>query len=179
VFKKIFTRVHKEIQIQLVELKQHIKQAHLRVRDEFDDHRDAINENTNEIQANYEFLCKIDSKIDKMNERIDELALAMQHHHRPEKQFHVEQLTKHEARVFTAVYMMTDKEEFITYKHIARRLGLTEQLVAAYITNLIEKGIPMYKKYENNKVLLTLCSAFKAVQAKENILGLTPVADML
>ena len=39
------------------------------VKEELEDHLTAINENTNEISANYEYLCEIDSKMDKLNER--------------------------------------------------------------------------------------------------------------
>ena len=39
-----------------------------RIKEEFDEHLGSINENTNEIQANYEYLCNTDSKIDKLNE---------------------------------------------------------------------------------------------------------------
>ena len=42
------------------------------IYDEFEDHLHAINENTSEIQENYSYLCGLDNKIAKLNERIDE-----------------------------------------------------------------------------------------------------------
>ena len=46
-----------------------LHEAFSQVRDEFEDHLIAVNENTNEIQANYELLCNIDQKMTKMVER--------------------------------------------------------------------------------------------------------------
>ncbi len=40
-----------------------LQDAFSQIKDEFEDHLTAINENTNEIQANYELLCNIDQKL--------------------------------------------------------------------------------------------------------------------
>ena len=45
------------------------------VKDELEDHREAINENTNEVQSNYEHILRVENKIDKMQERIEEMTL--------------------------------------------------------------------------------------------------------
>ena len=177
VLNKIFRRLQDKFS-KLEDLPPEIRTALSDKQEQFDDHLDAINENTNEIQANYEYLCKIEAKIDKLCERIDELSMFLQQRAPASERYHVQQLTKHESSVFMAVYMLTDDEEFITYRQIARQLGLTEQLVSSYVTSLIEKGIPVFKKYMNNEVFLTLDKDFKAVQAKENILGVTPVVSL-
>ncbi len=56
-------------------IEKNLKSSFSRIKSEFDEHREAINQNTNEIQHNYEFLCKLDSKIERLNERIDELTM--------------------------------------------------------------------------------------------------------
>lgn len=58
---------------EIKEIKKELKKNLSSVRDEFEDHLEAINENTNEIQSNYEFLCELDSKIEKLNEIIDKM----------------------------------------------------------------------------------------------------------
>ena len=146
-----------------------LKDAFNVVREELDDHREAINQSTNEIQTNYEYLCKLDSKIEKLGERIDELTMFIkQLKGQEQKKFIVSRLTRKEQEVFLFVYM----NEEITYKEIGRRLALTEELVRCYIGNLTEKGVPILKKRIGEEELITLDQDFKAVQAKENIVGI-------
>jgi len=52
--------------------------AFSQIKDEFEDHLTAINENTNEIQANYELVCNIDQKLNKLTERLDKFELFLQ-----------------------------------------------------------------------------------------------------
>jgi len=54
-----------------------VKSAFKTIREEFEDHLDAINENTNEIQANYEHMCELESKVEKVNARLDEIQLML------------------------------------------------------------------------------------------------------
>jgi len=149
-------------------LQKTLKNAFLKIKDEFDDHRETINQNTNEIQANYEYLCRIDSKIDKLNERIDEITLFL----KPEterKRYNVSPLTRREKEVFLAVYA---SDEAVGYVDIAKRTALTENLVICYISNLVTKGIPILKKYTNDSVKLSIDNEFKEYQMKENIIGI-------
>ena len=46
-----------------------LKGAFLKIKKEFEEHLQAINENTNEIQSNYECLCEIEAKIDSAVDR--------------------------------------------------------------------------------------------------------------
>src|SRR3989344_2596489 len=50
------------------------------------------------------------------------------------------------------------------------RLGMAEQLAGNYVTLLIEKGIPILKKYIRSTPHLRLDPEFKTLQAKENVL---------
>ena len=141
-----------------------LKDALKGLKDELDDHREAINENTNEIQSNYEYLCRLESKIDKLAERLDELTLFRQ-----ELDYCISDLTTREKEVFLALYTAAD---FIAYRDIGRRTGLTENLVICYISNLITKGVPVLKKYVNGEVRLALEPRFKELQMKKNIVGI-------
>ena len=77
-----------------------LKDAFNVVREELDDHREAINQSTNEIQTNYEYLCKLDSKIEKLGERIDELTMFIkQLKGQEQKKFIVSRLTRKEQEV--------------------------------------------------------------------------------
>jgi DNA-binding CsgD family transcriptional regulator len=88
-----------------------------------------------------------------------------------EKKFEIQPLTKREKEVFYALYVLTEEKRYTTYKAVARRACYSENLVASYITNLIEKGIPIVKKYANRTAYLSLNPDFREIQAKENIVG--------
>ena len=70
-----------------------------------------------------------------------------------------------------ALYTLGELQPFVSYKQLARRLCTTDAVVASFITNLIEKGVPVLKKYDNNIAYLKLEDQFRQRQAKENLVG--------
>jgi len=164
---------------ELLTINKTLKKAFNRIKEEFEEHLGSINENTNEIQANYEYLCNVDSKIDKLNEKIEDLQLFINRlvakddkNHNEEQVYNHIFLTTKEKEVFLALYTMAEEKGPITYKVIARRIGLTEFMVRDYIINLIEKGIPVIKKYVNQEVYLDIDQKFRHMQAKENLVDI-------
>ena len=152
-----------------------IKEIFTEIRGEFDDHLTAINENTSEIQANYEDLCELGSKMDKFGERLDRIELFLKGQGfkvEEEPVYNVQALTKKEQEVFLILYTHEEKGP-INYDQIARNLGLTEELAASYIQSLIAKGIPIYKRYINNKPFIRLDKKFKDWQTKKNLLHIS------
>jgi len=140
------------------------------IREELDDHRQGINDNTNEVQANHEYIVSVESKLDFLMKRIDELELLLKGK-KTASSFNVQPLNSREKEVFLVLYSLTNSQPFTTYKDIAKKLGMNENLVACYMTNMLEKGIPVVKKYSDGKVYLTLDKDFREVQARENIVG--------
>jgi len=145
------------------------------IHEECEDHLAAINENTTEIQANYEYICRLDGKIEKISERLEQIQLFLtkfgftgQDH----PKFEVKPLAKAEQEVFLLLYTLEEKGA-VTYEDISRRSGLTQELVSNYITTMIEKGVPIVKRYIHNKVYLRIDKQFKKIQAKENILKIS------
>ena len=137
------------------------------------EHLDAINENTNEIQATNEYLSEIDAKIEKLKERIEEISIFIgMNKNYDELTNPIRSLTINEKEVFMILYTLGEEKEYISYEDIARNLGLTEQLAMSYVTNIIEKGVPIMKRYIANKVHLKLNPDFKRLQAKENLLNI-------
>lgn len=152
--------------------------AFKKVKEEFSEHLEAINENTNEIQANYEYLCELESKIDKLAERLDEIAMFLKHPMAEKKRsFEVSPLTKNEQEVFQALYTCVNEKGQASYQDIGRRCALPEGLVQSYITNLIEKGVPVQKRYIGSDILLSIDSTFCELQAKENLLHITELVS--
>jgi len=140
-------------------------------REELDDHRTSINENTNEIQASYEYFEALDKKLDTLSARLDELTLLVKGK-KEGKKFSFSPLTKREKEVFQALFFLVELAPFTTYREIARKVCMTDALVAQYVTNMIEKGIPVLKKYYEGKVYLKLDPGFRDLQLKENVVGL-------
>jgi len=164
----------------LYKIDKKLREAFNKIKEEFEDHLLAINENTNEIQANYEYLCEIDTKIDKLNERLDEISMFIGLH--PQKypvpiqseSVEIDQshhLTRNEQEVFIVLYTLGE-EKSVTYRDIAKQLNMSETLVMNYITNIIEKGVPVIKDNEDNEIHLRLDPEFKNLQAKQNILNI-------
>ncbi len=149
-------------------MQQKIKDAFLRIKEELDEQRECVNQNTNEIQSNYEYMCKLDNKIEKLSERIDELTMLIKADQTKEtEKYSVSTLTKKEQEVFMAIYL---NESGASYTEISKRTGLTENLVICYITNLVAKGVPLVKKYLSNGVRVYLDNEFRKIQAQKNIL---------
>ena len=84
--------------------------------------------------------------------------------------FEVKKLNRREQEVFLILYTLEEIKGSVTYLDIARKLCLTEDIVASYISNIIQKGVPIIKRYIANQAHLSLNPKFKALQAKENIL---------
>lgn len=148
-----------------------LKGAFLKIKEEFDEHLDTINQNTNEIQSNYEFLCELDSKIDKLSQRIDDLQMYVADS-KDECSYVLNQpvgkLTIREQEVFMVLY--TAENENLTYPSIAKRLGFSEAMVKNYLSSISAKGVPIVKKCVGENVYISIESAFRNYQAKENIL---------
>jgi biotin operon repressor len=144
------------------------------LKKQFEEHLQVINENTNEIQSNYEYISRMEEKINKLAERIDQIQLFLQHHsnfvgERIET-FEIKPLTRSEQYAFLVLYALEDEKGLVSYTDIAKKTGFSESLVRDYIASIIEKGVPIIKKYINNRVYLKLDKEFKRIQAKENIL---------
>ncbi|MBI2546752.1 hypothetical protein HYV81_06255 [Candidatus Woesearchaeota archaeon] len=129
------------------------------IREEMDDHLEAINSNTNEIMSNYEYLCQLDSRLSKVEEKLDELLLAAGIHSSSKyHDFKAPRLTKSEQELYEFL-LKADKP--VACRELAFRLALTQTLLAEYLTALIEKGIPVGKRYSGSDILVSLDARFQ------------------
>ena len=145
------------------------------IREEFDDHRESINGNTYEIEANYELLCKLDSKVDRLQEQFERLQISVSKLLDASPASSVVEgidLDEKEKEVFLVLYTSSGERPF-TYREIAAAVKESEFLVRGYITNMIEKGIPIEKRYVNETAYVSLDKSFTERQAKENIVKLS------
>ena len=142
------------------------------IHEEFEEHLEAINENTSEIQSNYESMSEIDCKITKVNERIDEIytilsKLTGKKLNKAAKYEDIDPLTTMEKNVFLNLYT---EQQPVTYAELAKKMNMSISLARQYIINLLEKGIPIQKKYLKQRPYIYLDQKFKNLQAKKNIL---------
>ena len=143
------------------------------IKKELNGHLDAINENTSEIQTSFGCMNEINDKLEKLAERVEAIEIFLQQYSNfdaIEKSFEVKPLTKTEQHVFLVIYALEDEKGLVSHADICRKTGLPSYVVSEYIARLVEKGIPLMKKYVNNIPYIRLNPEFKRIQAKENIL---------
>lgn len=148
-----------------------------KIKHELEEHLQAINENTNEIASNFEYVSEIEAKLDRLSARVEQLQMCLESNSgiavARRNNFDVKRLNRREQEVFLVIYTLEDEKGGLTYMDIAKKLGIPEQLASTYVTSLIEKGVPVIKRYINSKPYLRLEPEFKTLQAKENILQLS------
>jgi len=145
-----------------------LRDAFRKIRIEMEEHLTSINENTNEIQSNYEYLCAIDAKVEKIAERLDELYLMFESRKAP-RDLEIQSLTLREKEVFAAIYALSENS-MPGYEDIARRTGLSAEMAQSYVHNLIAKGVPVLINGSGSSARISLDPYFRQAQAKENIL---------
>ena len=161
----------------LVDLKENndskkIKEAFRKIKEEMDMLLDGINQNTNEIESNYEFLCRLEEKVDQVNEKMEKIHLRFNEIEESSTNPEKIDLTYEEKKVFLVVYKYSNAKNFITYSEIAKKLNIPISMARFYVTNLIEKNIPIVKKYRNREVYVGLDEEFREKQAKANVVNI-------
>ena len=139
------------------------------IKEELNDHLETINANTTEIQTNYEYLCELDSKIEKLTEKIDEIMLFIG----MKKELVVNRnikLTLREQEVFWVLFI---NKRGIALKELAKRLGLTVYLAKNYLESIASKGIMVLKKELANDVIVGIDPSFHTLQEKEHIIQIS------
>ena len=141
-----------------------LKVSFSKVKNELNEHLDAINQNTDEIQLIYGYLSELDTKLDKLSERMDELTLIKSDS--IEQKFDI-QLSAREEEIFLVLYTASKPTSI---NQIAKILGLTDELVNAQVYKLISKGIPLQKEIIEAHTCFSLDKTFKDLQARKNLI---------
>jgi len=150
----------------LVELNKKIVESFQSVRGELDMHLDSINQNTQEIQSNYGFLEELDSKIDKLNERLDELWMYVNPHF---SGFFDIKLNPKEKEIFLIIYASDGR---IATKDIGKALNFSDEMVDNYLFSMANKGLPIIKQTTENQSIVCMDLKFRDLQARRNILNI-------
>ena len=143
-----------------------LKKGFEEVRSNLEEHLNAINENSSEIQALFDYLQDLEVKIDKVNARLDQVQLEQGVDCKDE----VQPLNHYEKQIFLTLY--TD-ELALTVKEIAEKTKLPISVVEENVASLCKKGIPLVRSFFNKQMFLQLNPDFKERQAKENLINLS------
>ncbi len=147
------------------EIKNNFKQVRLAL----EEHLLAINENTSEIQALFDYMGDMDNKIEKMSQRLDQIQL-LNSEGKIENKPKVIPLNHTEKKMFRILYT---EELPISYQELAVRANLPLSIMPELVSSLINKNIPINRTFINNQLFIKINTSFKERQAKENLINLS------
>ncbi|MFC1697846.1 hypothetical protein ACFL1H_05910 [Nanoarchaeota archaeon] len=146
-----------------------VKKISKSVKGELDDHLDAINLNTEELQTNYDYVYILEKKIEKLNEKLDEIRMALGVRNKFED-VKIKALTKKEKEVFHVIYEIEDN--YLTFEEISKRKCMPTSMVRRSVHSMIDKGVPIVKINSSGQELLAINEDFRDVQAKKDVLNI-------
>ena len=138
-----------------------------KVRQALEEHLNAINENSSEIQALLDYVQEVELKTDKLSQRIDQMQLNYDNSFEKKA---VTPLNQVERKVFLVLYT---EEEPLSFREISQRSEISISLVPECVSSLVQKGIPLHRSYANGHLFFKLNPEFKELQAKENVINLS------
>lgn len=139
----------------------------IEVRKALEEHLLAINENTSEIQALFDYLQELETKIEKLSQRVDQTQLSAGQELPKHSMLSLNQIEK---KVFLVLYT---EDIPLSYIEIATKANLQISLIPECISSLVNKGMPFQRSSFNDQLFLRLDPQFKELQAKENIVNLS------
>lgn len=161
--------VQKQVSKELSSMDIKVRNSFKVIREEFEDHLDAINENTDELQSHYESLCELNRKIEKLNERVDQISSMVREIAQERSSI---TLSLDEQRIFLAMYM--HEEGFISFDEIVARTHFNQDYARDLITAMLDKGVKLTREITDGRLYFRLNPYFKARQIRENIVKIDP-----
>lgn len=137
------------------------------IRKMLEEHLAAINDNTTEVQALFDYLQELEIKVEKISQRLDQTQLSLGI---PKPKTSVAPLNQMERKLFLVLYT---GESLMTYPELAEKAELSVSVIPEGISSLIQKGIPFRRSFFENQLFVGLEPGFKELQAKENIVNLS------
>ena len=136
-----------------------------RIKQALEEHLNAINENSSEIQALLDYVQEVELKVEKLSQRLDQLQLGSGN-----EKLAISPLNDEERRIFLVLYT---EEAPLSFAEIAQKAALPEAIVPECVSSLVQKGIPLERSYSCNQLFFKLAPQFKELQAKENVVNLS------
>src|SRR3989338_3593784 len=127
----------------------------VKIRQALEEHLSAINENTTEIQALFDYIQEMEVKMEKLSQRLD--ALQLTQNPIVSKPF-ISPLNQAERKVFLVLYT---EEHALTYEEVAVKSGTHVAVVPETISTLGTKGVPLIRSFYNDQLFFKLDPQFK------------------
>jgi len=137
------------------------------VREELEEHLLAINENTQEIQAVGDHTSELETRLEKLEGKVNEIQLLLQQLVSQTKVSIA--LTRAEQRVFLVLF--TD-ESFTDVKSLALKAGVKEEKVGELLNSLSDKGVLVEREHIQDLQVFKMSSSFRDRQARENMVAI-------
>jgi predicted transcriptional regulator len=126
-----------------------LRDAFEKVKEELTEHLEAINQNTVEVAANYEYLSSLEEKIEKLADKIDQVYLLLEDR-KPQEQKPT--FTQRETELLEV--LRAQKE--ISVVKLSQHIGLPPMLIEDLAQSIQQKGIPLLKEELVGDTLLKL-----------------------
>jgi hypothetical protein len=125
------------------------------IREELDEHLDALNQNTAEIASTHEYVSELDMKIEKLTERIDALQ-ALLLAQTPASKISL----KLNAKEQDVLQILQDSADALTSAQIGKLCGLTPDLAAQTLYCLKQKGVKILAQTLEEETMYALDGRF-------------------
>ena len=156
-----------------LKLRKELKLVFSKIKEELDDHLESINQNTLEIQSNFEYVSRLSSRIDKLSQKIESIEMMLkQNIALPKEEVSTVLITREEEEVLALLLDSSAKNSLVDYQQIANKLNISNLYSASLVSSLISKGIRIEKKHNAGMVLLELDRDFFENNMKYSILTL-------
>jgi biotin operon repressor len=161
----------KKVHTEVNGLRDELKVVFSKIKEEFDDHLESINQNTAELQSLFEYMSRLNDKMDKLSSRLDGMENISVLNSIKEKKDEIltVALTREEEEIFAILLSNSKRNALASYEIIAQKLDITTIFVANLITSLLEKGVPIEKRLLNGTVLVELSRNFNEKHMKYNL----------
>ncbi len=147
------------------DFKRKVKRAFKLIKNELDEHLDAINQNTNEIQGLYEIISELENKLDTLAERLEHFEMQLHDNHRIN-------LSEDEKKIFHVLYLLSETKPFVLISELQEKLDMDAFVLDALINSMIAKGVGIEKLIKSGTVAYRLENTFRIIQTKNNVLNI-------
>ncbi|HDP73656.1 MAG TPA: hypothetical protein ENN46_01720 [Candidatus Woesearchaeota archaeon] len=158
-----------------------LKQAFRRIKEELDDHRDSINDNTQEIQANFDFSIEIEKRLSKLEEKFEQTTLLLSAMAEKLNLKFIQDysfdkevwLTRKEKDILVSAIELCEQNKVTTIQEISASSCYEPELVKDSLVELSRKGIPILVREVNSSAYLEIDQSFLKAQREKKLIDLS------
>jgi septal ring factor EnvC (AmiA/AmiB activator) len=120
-------------QKKIEQIEQGVRASFAKIKYELDEHLDSINQTTTEVTQSYEYLQKLESRIDKLEEKLDAILTVLE----PQQPLEVGTLTTRQKEVLQALYTHTS----LSVEQLVRYVALPSSMIVELLQELLTRSL--------------------------------------